>query len=227
MVDAVTGQPLFQGSAAAQAAEVQTAEDKAKLSSDFETFLKMLTAQVQNQDPLNPVDSTDYATQLATFSTVEQAVLTNDLLRGMSSSMDNSSLREVSGWIGMEALVDGPTNFDGAPLAVRIAQTLGADRVDLSVKNADGEVVATYDIAPGEEEVLWTGVDDDGNTLPEGQYSLIVESYDGDNLISTNPASVFNRIDEVRSQSGATLLRLANGVEISPDGITALREARQ
>jgi flagellar basal-body rod modification protein FlgD len=52
----------------------------AKISSDFETFLKMLTVQMQNQDPLNPVDSSDYATQLATFSGVEQQVQTNDLL---------------------------------------------------------------------------------------------------------------------------------------------------
>lgn len=53
------------------------------LSSDFETFLKMLTVQMQNQDPLNPIDSTEYAMQLATFSSVEQQVLTNDLLRQM------------------------------------------------------------------------------------------------------------------------------------------------
>lgn len=53
----------------------------ASLSSDFEVFLQMLTAQMKYQDPLNPVDSTDYATQLATFSGVEQAVLTNDLLK--------------------------------------------------------------------------------------------------------------------------------------------------
>ena len=48
------------------------------LSSDFETFLKMLTVQMENQDPLNPVDSADFAVQLATFSSVEQQVLTND-----------------------------------------------------------------------------------------------------------------------------------------------------
>ena len=55
-----------------------------QISSDFETFLKMLTVQMKNQDPLNPVESTDYATQLATFSGVEQAVLTNDLLKSVN-----------------------------------------------------------------------------------------------------------------------------------------------
>ena len=56
------------------------------LSSDFETFLKMLTTQLENQDPLNPIDSTDYAVQLATFAGVEQQVLTNDLLESMGGN---------------------------------------------------------------------------------------------------------------------------------------------
>ena len=55
------------------------------ISSDFETFLKMLTVQMQNQDPLNPVDSSDYAVQLATFSGVEQQAQTNDLLKGLTA----------------------------------------------------------------------------------------------------------------------------------------------
>ena len=60
-----------------------TDSTRAEVSSDFETFLKMLTVQMQNQDPLNPVDSSDYAIQLATFSGVEQQVKTNDLLASL------------------------------------------------------------------------------------------------------------------------------------------------
>ena len=65
MIDAI--QPAFGGTSAGAADGSAAAE-----SSDFETFLKMLTVQMQNQDPLNPVESTDYAVQLATFSGVEQ-----------------------------------------------------------------------------------------------------------------------------------------------------------
>lgn len=64
--------------------------------SDFDTFLRMLTVQMQNQDPLNPVDSTDYATQLATFSQVEQAVLTNDLLKSLTTQLTSSGLADMA-----------------------------------------------------------------------------------------------------------------------------------
>lgn len=55
------------------------------VSADFETFLKMLTAQIQNQDPMNPIVSSDYATQLATFSSVEQQVLANSYLENIQA----------------------------------------------------------------------------------------------------------------------------------------------
>ena len=64
-----------------------TASTRSQISSDFDTFLKMLTAQMQNQDPFNPIDSTDYATQLATFSGVEQQTRTNDLLTNLGSQI--------------------------------------------------------------------------------------------------------------------------------------------
>ena len=69
----------------ATASSAAPAAAKPRITSDFDTFLQMLTAQMKNQDPLNPIESADFATQLATFSSVEQAVLTNDLLRGLMS----------------------------------------------------------------------------------------------------------------------------------------------
>ena len=89
-----------------------------EISSDFETFLRMLTVQMQNQDPLNPVDSSDYAVQLATFSGVEQQVLTNDLLRGLAAQNGTAGLAQMASWVGMEARAVGPAYFDGAPITV-------------------------------------------------------------------------------------------------------------
>jgi flagellar basal-body rod modification protein FlgD len=67
----------------------QTTRSKA-LTSDFETFLRMLTVQMKNQDPLNPIESSDFAVQLATFSGVEQQVKTNDLLTKLADSFGGS-----------------------------------------------------------------------------------------------------------------------------------------
>ena len=78
------------------------------ISSDFNTFLRMLTVQMQNQDPLNPIDSADYAVQLATFSGVEQQVRTNQLLADMQGKFSQLGMAEMAGWIGKEARSAAP-----------------------------------------------------------------------------------------------------------------------
>lgn len=94
-----------------------TVEASAKdaINSDFETFLIMLTTQMQNQDPLNPIDSSDFAVQLATFSSVEQQVKTNDLLTSLGQQFELMGLSQLAGWVGMEARVAPRPNSTEAP----------------------------------------------------------------------------------------------------------------
>jgi len=80
---------------------------------------------MQNQDPLNPVDSSDYAVQLATFSGVEQQVLTNDLLRGLAAQNGTAGLAQMANWVGMEARAVAPAFFDGAPITVLSSTQMG------------------------------------------------------------------------------------------------------
>lgn len=95
-------------SGAAGMSAATTTGDTGVINSDFETFLVMLTAQLQNQDPLNPMDSSDYAVQLATFSGVEQQVLTNELLRGLGAEGRIDNLASVAGWVGWRPARKGP-----------------------------------------------------------------------------------------------------------------------
>jgi flagellar basal-body rod modification protein FlgD len=105
------------------------------ITSDFDTFLRMLTVQMQNQDPLNPVDSTDYATQLATFSQVEQAVLTNDLLKSLTTQLTSGGLADMAAWVGKEARAAAPAYFDGAPITLSPNPALLADQAEVIVRN--------------------------------------------------------------------------------------------
>ena len=111
------------------------------LSSDFETFLQMLTTQARYQDPLEPIDSSEYSAQLAQFSMVEQQVLSNDLLSALSSQLGAGNMAQLAGWIGMEARSDAPAAFTGAPITIAPTPTANADRVQLVVYNADGAEV--------------------------------------------------------------------------------------
>ncbi|MEJ8562639.1 flagellar hook capping FlgD N-terminal domain-containing protein [Yoonia sp. GPGPB17] len=143
----------FQQAATAQASAASGAS--AQISSDFEVFLRMLTAQMQYQDPLNPVDSTDYATQLATFSGVEQAVLTNDLLTSMVVQMSTGGLVDMAALVGKEVRSGAPAYFDGQPLTLLPIQNVAADSAELVVRNEAGDEVQRSEIAPGAETLEW------------------------------------------------------------------------
>jgi flagellar basal-body rod modification protein FlgD len=227
MVDAVAAGASRTSNVNAQSVKDSSAEASAMLSSDFETFLRMMTAQVQNQDPLNPVDSSDYATQLATFSSVEQQVLTNDLLRGMASALTGNVLQQASSWIGMDALARAPVVYDGAtPVTIRPDYAEGADAAQLVVRDAEGEIVQSFDIADTPKEVVWTGVGEDGTPLPAGIYKLEVNSYEGETLLEGITPQAFTRITEIRSEGEQILVRLADGTEVPSGLVSGLRQPR-
>ena len=100
---------------------------------------------MQNQDPLNPVDSSDYAVQLATFSGVEQQVLTNDLLRGLAAQNGTAGLAQMANWVGMEARAVGPAYFDGAPITIAPDPANFATSAQLVVKDANGAEADDFD----------------------------------------------------------------------------------
>ena len=145
-----------------------TAGADASLSSDFEVFLQMLTAQMKYQDPLNPVDSTDYATQLATFSGVEQAVLTNDLLKSLTTQMTVGGLSDMASWVGREARTSAPAYFDGKPIEL-FPQAIGAaDTQEIIVRDESGAEVQRIPYASGSESIQWAGVQANGTLMQEG-----------------------------------------------------------
>ncbi|KEO60158.1 flagellar hook capping FlgD N-terminal domain-containing protein [Thioclava indica] len=196
-----------------------------EISGDFETFLTMLTAQLKNQDPLNPVDSTDYATQLATFSGVEQQVKTNDLLQTLAAQLGASGMSELAGWVGMEARTEAPAWFDGStPVTLAPAPVHGADQTVLVVTDANGNAVSREAISPTNEQLSWAGQDSSGGTLPEGLYSFSLESYNSGTLIDTSTVETYGRITEAQGSADGTQLILRGGAVIATSAVNALRE---
>jgi flagellar basal-body rod modification protein FlgD len=193
------------------------------ISSDFETFLKMLTVQMQNQDPLNPVDSADYAVQLATFSSVEQQVKTNDLLESLASQMGLMGISQLAGWVGMEARAAAPAQFDGNPISVSVQHVQASDESILIVRNSDGEEVQRSPLDRSESIFDWAGVTDDGDPYPPGQYSFHVESRLNGETVGATQAETYSVISEARSEAGQVVLVLQGGAEIAGNDVTALR----
>lgn len=203
----------------------QSEEDKSNLDSDFDTFLKMLTTQITNQDPSAPMDSSDFASQLATFSSVEQAVRTNELLESMVAQYGGSGISDVASWVGMEARVGAPALFDGSPVTLFPEPLDAAEENFLVVRNADGDIVQTTEVPNSTDPIEWAGVDENGDPLPEGLYSFSMNSYAEDELINEAQIDVYTRITEARAENGATVLVLQGGTMVPSANVTGLREA--
>ncbi|WP_108814009.1 flagellar hook capping FlgD N-terminal domain-containing protein [Loktanella sp. Alg231-35] len=195
-----------------------------QISSDFEMFLQMLTAQMQYQDPLNPIDSTDYATQLATFSGVEQAVQTNDLLRALTEQMGVSGLAEMAGLVGKQARTSAPTYFDGQPLTLHPQPSTIGDSQEIVVTDDAGNEVQRLPVNAGEDTITWAGVGPGGEPMAAGSYTFEIVTLSQGQVIAEDPVETYGQITEVRVEDGANVLVLQGGATVPSSVVTAVRD---
>ena len=194
------------------------------LSSDFETFIRMLTTQAQYQDPLEPIDSSEYAAQLAQFSMVEQQVRTNDSLSQLIGQMSTTSMASLAGWVGMEARAATPMYYSGAPITLSPNPLAIADSVELVVRDEGGATVERKPLPLTSEPYIWTGLDASGTPYPDGIYSFEVESYASGELILSEQSEVYARVTEAQNQGGDVILILEGGAPVSASSVSAIRD---
>ena len=194
------------------------------LSSDFETFLQMLTTQARYQDPLEPIDSSEYAAQLAQFSMVEQQVMSNDLLTALTAQLGSGNMAQMAGWIGMEARSTAPTYFDGDPITVTPNPAAVSDEVFMVVYDESGSEILRRAIPVSADPVHWNGITNDGTTAPDGNYRFEVESHANGELLVSDSAETYARIVEARTEGGETVLILEGGSAVLAGNVSGLRE---
>lgn len=209
---------------AASSGSTQATSSKDMLSSDFETFLTMLTVQLENQDPLNPMDSQEFAVQLATFSGVEQQVRSNDLLESINENLGGSGLAQYGGWVGMEGRAAVATLFDGSAVTVMPEIDPEADSAQLVVRDENKTEVRRLAIGIDGEPVTWDGTDESGETVAAGSYDFIVKNSAGGAEISETKAEVFAPITEVRNSADGIRIVFASGDEAAASQVAALRQ---
>lgn len=211
-----TGNALGQSAPASRASPASAVE--------FESFLRLLTAQLRHQDPLSPLDSTEFVAQLASFSTVEQLVKANEGLDAIAGG--SNALEIYADWIGRDAGVAGPpARFDGAPVELKIAPNRAADRVEVAVTNAGGVEIARFLAANADSSQYWDGSTPDGAAAP-GYYGFTAYYFADGAPLAQSAATVFDRVEEVSlSNDGAATLRLSSGATVAPAEVTHLRAA--
>jgi flagellar basal-body rod modification protein FlgD len=196
------------------------AEERRMISSDFETFLRMLTTQVENQDPLNPMNSTEFAVQLATFSGVEQQVKTNDLLGDMRAS----GLSQMASWVGMDARASVPTVYDGRAVTLEVTPADSAARAELVVRDETDRVWDRFDIDPQLGQVDWSGRRADGAPFAAGTYAFEVVSYGpGGEVLDRSVPEAYARVTEVTLGTEGPQVVFASGARVPATEVSGIR----
>lgn len=194
------------------------------ISADFEAFLRMMTTQLQNQDPLDPMESNEFSMQLATFSGVEQQVVTNDLLADLGATLASMGMGELGSWIGMEARAEMPVSFQGEPVTVAGARHALADRMELIVRDERGEIVQQVPIPLSDNPVAWDGTGPDGVMLPHGTYQLSVQNWNGEDMLEERGAMIYSVIDEAQMVGNEVWLTMQGGMSIPAEDVLGLRQ---
>lgn len=187
---------------------------------DRDAFLQLLTTQLANQDPLNPMEDKEFVAQLAQFSSLEQLNNISDSIADFKDAFARQETLSAINYIGKEILADGRSiSKDGGSIS-SFSYTLPdtAERLYLNIFDTNGNIVRSITLPgrmPGEHQFAWDGMDHNGNALPDGVYSvsMTAEGRNGDPLTVTTQTS--GVVSGVVNDGEQTLLRLQDGRRVN------------
>jgi flagellar basal-body rod modification protein FlgD len=216
----------IQGVSAAGAPQQTKTSDQEQLQQDYDQFLQMLTTQMQNQDPLNPMDSAQFTEQLVQFSNVEQGIKQNEKLEKLLALQIGNATTDAVGMIGREVEVGGDA-IELAGGAADFAYRLqgAAERVEIQILGQNGEVLRTLsgDPTAGLHEMRWDGETDSGAALPDGGYRVVVGAI-RDGEVTAAETFGYARVRGVEAHDGEVKLDLG-GRSVPLSDVRSIRAA--
>ena len=201
--------------------------DTATLNENFDQFLLLLTTQLQNQDPLSPMDTAEFTNQLVSFSGVEQQIKTNKSLEDLLA-LNVLNITDIGlGFIGLDVESGGSSiNFDGTtPQTMGYALNEAAVSNTVSIIDANGNTVysETGETTTGQHQFTWNGLDSSGATAPAGYYTIQIDALDESGVAIPATTTVPSRIAGIESDGNGNVILITNGGEKIP--ITDVRKA--
>jgi flagellar basal-body rod modification protein FlgD len=199
----------------------------AGLAETFDSFLLLLTTQLQHQDPLSPMDANEFTQQLVDFTGVEQAIFTNRKLDQLIAAQAGNQLTAAVSFIGktIEAETDQVVLQDGRG---RIIYTLDGQAADTTilVVNEAGQTVRALagEVSAGRHEIAWDGTSDAGAALPDGLYGFLLRAVDPQNQTVTARGGTAGRVTGVEITDGKAVVTL-DELAVPLEQIRAVREA--
>lgn len=216
-----------QQSAAAQAA-ANADPGRTSLAQNFDMFLTLLTAQMKNQDPTSPMDSTQFMSQLVQMTGVEQQLAGNDLLKQLVANT-GANVSNAVDLIGKQVrAASADANLSNGQ--AKWTYSLNADAADVKIEVLDSNGVSVRTIAgsaedmkAGEHAFSWDGKDMLGQSMPEGTYTLRITAVDGGGSKIDSTTYVEGPVTAIELQNGQSMITI-NGGKVPIGQVIAVRQ---
>lgn len=201
-----------------------------KTSADFNMFLKMLTTQMQNQDPLDPMDTAQYTQQLVQYSQVEQSIQQTDTLKDILGRLSTQDMAQASGFIGREARFDSSVAGleGGSPARWAYSAERPISSLVATITDESGKVVDTRTLGGTNKDgrFSWDGTLANGAKTADGSYSLAISGVDAGGAAVPVAVTSIGTVKEVLTANGQVNLR-ANGVNYTASKLLMVSAAEK
>jgi flagellar basal-body rod modification protein FlgD len=194
-------------------------------------FLKLLVAQMKNQDPLSPQDNTEFVAELAQFSNLEQTQGINDRLDLLAIQSRGQSNAQVASLIGQEATVKGSavtTTGDGAAVPVNFTLAESSATTDVTISDSSGNTLQTIKLGAekaGLVTINWDGRDSTGTLQPSGSYNVTVKASTSAGASVSVDQNCTSVVTGISYDTGYAVLQLANGVTAPVSNLVKISNA--
>jgi flagellar basal-body rod modification protein FlgD len=198
--------------------DAKSAAASSKLNADFDMFLKLLTTQMQNQDPLDPMDTAQYTQQLVQYSQVEQSIEQTSTLKSMLAAFGTQNLMQASSLVGAQVETSSATSGLSAatPAQWTWSSTRDVASMTATIKDEKGKIIDTLPIdATGAAGVFtWDGTTSGGKKVDPGLYTLALEGKDASGTKVAATAHAFGKVNDVELENGTVRLTI-NGLTVA------------
>ena len=195
------------------------------IADNFDTFLTLLTTQLKNQNPLDPLDTNQFTQQMVQFTGVEQQLKTNEFLKALTTSAQNGANTEAVSYIGKQVSASGANaNLSNGSATWGYELPRSAANTTITIKNDKGETVftETTSLAGGKSEYNWNGKDLAGKQMPDGNYSITIDAKDSNGAYVAASTQINGLVSGV-DLSGKQPVLIVDGARVNLSTVTSVQ----
>ena len=186
-----------------------------EIAGNFQDFLLLLTTQLKNQSPLDPLDTNQFTQQLVQFAGVEQQLKSNDTLGSILSAMRSTSTSTAASYIGMIVTADGSaSNLSAGAASWTVTAAKDTKAATVTITDANGSVVATKSavLKAGTQSFTWDGRDASGTIQPDGEYKISVKALDASGQSVVVSTALSGPVSAVDVSTGSPVLTVGSSL---------------